>query len=406
MPDIIPTLRLNAIDFKPMAFQPIQYQAAQPEEQIMPRSLQVQEARTEKARANMDAIDTAFSQIRTTLDTSEHPWLDERANRVRESIMEQVNLGNTETAIRVAFQEAQNLKNDRELADKVSVNAKRQQAIQRIESDGRLSKATKRRFKEINSYTFKGDADWDPIWNPVDEYTPQDIINLAGQLTAPDSGGDQTSNSEEILLDAKGVKTEDLSQAIATQSRTSHGEGHSFSKKTKEDMQQTMNDLLIQPPYRRGLKQNYESQLWDYYDNMKKAEDETLSESERQRYLRNANELSKDLQDENGIIPAYSEEQGVSDEEFDKWVQRTLVPMYRNMEYYNVQTSKSDSNNYDAGMFKQNAAILAGDRYAGPTDTEEAGTTGKTSEVNYEIAYKQLYDKAINKVSIVTSWFE
>ena len=207
MPDIIPTLRLNAIDFKPIVFKPIQYQAAQPDQQLMPRSLQIQEPRTEKARSNIDAIDTAFSQLRNALDVSEHEWLDKRATEIREKLNEQAALGNTETVIRVAFQEAQNLKTDREIADKISVNTKRQQAIQQINSNNRLSDASKRRFKSINEYSYKGNSEWEPIWNPTTEYTPQNIIDIAAQHTAADSGGYTTNKSIETLLDKEGKVT-------------------------------------------------------------------------------------------------------------------------------------------------------------------------------------------------------
>lgn len=396
MPDIIPTLRLNAIDFKPMAFQPIQYQAAQPDQQLMPRSLQVQEARTEKARGNIDAIDTAFSQLRNALDVSEHEWLDKRATEIREKLNEQVALGNTETAIRVAFQEAQNLKTDRELADKVSVNAKRQQAIQRIDTNNRLSDASKRRFKKVNEYSYKGNSEWEPIWNPTTEYTPQNIIDIAAQHTAADSGGHTTNKSVETLLDKEGKVTEDTSLAVASQSKTSTGRSNSFSKKLKEDMEQTMNDMLLQPEYYQGLKQYYESQLWDYYDNMNKAENAT-SESERQRYSRNADNISKTLADENGFIAGYSEEKGADEEDFTKWIQRTITPMYKNMEYYNKQTGESDSTDFTNGLFGLNVARQQGQDYS---VTEKVGTSGKESKVTYIQTPEDWYNESMKTLGI------
>lgn len=402
MPDIIPTLRLNAIDFKPMAFQPIQYQAAQPDQQLMPRSLQIQEARTEKARGNIDAIDTAFSQLRNALDVSEHEWLDKRATEIREKLNEQVALGNTETAIRVAFQEAQNLKTDRELADKVSVNAKRQQAIQRIDANNRLSDASKRRFKKVNEYSYKGNSEWEPIWNPTTEYTPQNIIDIAAQHTAADSEGYTTNKSVETLLDKEGKVTEDTSLAVASQSKTTTGKSNSFSKKLKEDMEQTMNDMLLQPEYYQGLKQYYESQLWDYYDNMNKAENAT-SESERQRYSRNADNISKTLADENGFIAGYSEEKGVNEEDFTKWIQRTITPMYKNMEYHNKQTGEYYSTDFTNGLFGLNVARQQGQDYQ---VNEEVGTSGKESKITHIQTPEDWYNESIKTLGIAKQSLE
>lgn len=382
MPDIIPSIRLNAIDFKPMAFQPIQYQAAQPDQQIMPRSLQVQEARTEKANANIDAVDTAIAQVRNLLDTSEHDWLDQRANAIRERLDEQASLGNTQTAIRFAIEEARNLKRDAELADKVTVNQKRQKYIQELKTNNQISAETRRRAEAINKYRFDGTADWNPVWEPVREHTPQEIITLAGQLTAPDSGSTNTNTTTDVLLDAQGNQVSKPSEGIMLQSKTVTGRGRAFDKKTKEDMTQTMNDLLLQPEYYNGLKQYYESQLWAYYNAKSEANNELLDEETRVIHAGRAQAYAAQLESSDGIIPAYSDATGVDEEEFTKWIQKHITPMYRNMEYYNIRTQDTDANDYDPNYIARNRALQQTETYHPTGETVE--TTGAKSVVAYD----------------------
>lgn len=380
MATVIPSLKINSIDFKPITFQSTEYKAAQPNEQLMPHSLQVQKAITKEALSNIDAIDTVFSTIRQNLDVSEHQWLDNRAQQIRERIDEQAALGNTETVIRFAMDEARNLKRDTELADKMSVHQKRQKAIQEVKNDNQYGNLTKRKFAAINNYEFKGDSEWKPKWNPVKEYTPQEIIDIAASRTAADAGGYNNSSKKDQLLDSTNKPTEKLSDAIRTTGSVTKGRGNQYNRKLKEDMQQTMADLLLQPEYYNGLKQNLESTLWAYTEAMKKANDLSNSEEDREMYLKEANDYAKGLKDENGIIPSYSDSKGVTEKDFEKWIQGHLTPMFKNMEYNNVHTSRSDSNDIDPNYLARQNELWQDQRYK---PSERVETTGKPSLVKY-----------------------
>lgn len=329
----IPTIRLVDINFDIPVLQFAQYQSNRPDPSILSRSLQLQDAMRKESYNNINAIDIALNKVKSTLDESEYDWMDDRSNEIRQKIDEQINAGNFQTAIRYAQQEAQNLTRDKDLANKTKINNDRKVFLDTINKDATLSSETKRRNESVNAYKYDGTPVWKPVWYPIKEYTVQQLVDLAYEKTAHEAGGNNDKdNSKYVYVDINGNETTNTNLAVRKIAKVVNNSSYNYQRKTAENMYQTLNDLLIQKEYYQGLKQNVESQLWAYNEALNKA-DYADSEEERNMYLRQADDYAKILRNKKGYIPSYSEETGISDEDFDEYIKEKVTPMFGDMEY-------------------------------------------------------------------------
>lgn len=329
----IPTIRLADINFDIPVLQFAQYQSNRPDPSILPRSLQLQDAMRKESYNNMNAIDTTLNKVKSALDESEYDWMDNRSNEIRQKIDEQINAGNFQTAIRYAQQEAQNLTRDKDLANKAKINNDRKVFIDSVNQDKTLSSETKRRNESINAYKYDGTPVWKPVWYPTKEYTVQQLVDLAYDKTAQEAGGNTDNDkSRFIYVDINGNETTNTKLAVRKVAKEINISNYRYQRKTSENMYKTLTDMLMQKEYYQGLKQNVESQLWAYNEAINKA-DNADSEEEKNMYLRQADDYAKVLRNKKGYIPYYSEETGISDEDFDEYIREKVTPMFGNMEY-------------------------------------------------------------------------
>lgn len=329
----IPTIRLADINFDIPVIQFAQYQSNRPDPSILPRSLQLQDTMRKESYNNINAIDTVLNKVKSTLDESEYDWMDNRSNEIRQKIDEQINAGNFQTAIRYAQQEAQNLTRDKDLANKAKINNDRKVFIDSVNQDKTLSSETKRRNESINAYKYDGTPVWKPVWYPTKEYTVQQLVDLAYDKTAQEAGGNTDNDkSRFIYVDINGNETTNTKLAVRKVAKEINISNYRYQRKTSENMYKTLTDMLMQKEYYQGLKQNVESQLWAYNEAINKA-DNADSEEEKNMYLRQADDYAKVLRNKKGYIPYYSEETGISDEDFDEYIREKVTPMFGNMEY-------------------------------------------------------------------------
>ena len=373
----IPSMSLKVAPLQFATFTPTQYTSQAPDSTLLAKSLSMQESRGKESNQNMDAIDTALASIRSNLNVAEHDWLDNKANEIRKEIDDQIALGNYQSAIRIAQQSARDLKRDTDLQNKMKVNQLYEQERNNAFSSG-IDPLTKKYWDYRNTYSYNGTADWKPSWTPVKDISLSNLQGLAAQLTAEDvqSISSKNHNTNEILMDSYGNQTTDVPNAVDVRQTisTTSGSSKTYHKKSKEDIEKTFMALLADSNVKTALGQKFDVSLWAYKDYDAKSKDMSLSETDRAYAAEEARRLKSELVDENGIL--------ISD--YDTWVTKKVIPMFKNMEYYNTAKSTESSTeiNYGSGLFTFNKQKL-NNQDADVTEAEDVEVSGTSGIFKY-----------------------
>lgn len=381
----IPSMSLKVAPLQFATFTPTEYTVQSPDPTLLSKSLLTQEAREKEASQSMDAIDTALAGIRSGLNVAEHDWLDAKANEIRTEIDDQIALGNYQSAIRIAQQSARDLKRDTDLQNKITVNQLYNQERNRVKSMG-VDALTEKYWDYRNQYSYNGTADWKPSWTPVKDVSLANLQGLAAQLTAEDakSISSGSSNTSETLIDSEGNVTTDLTQAVGVRQTNSSSSSSSKSNhtKSKEDIEKTFRALLADSNVSTALGQKFDVSLWAYNDYIAKSNDMSLSEKDRNYAAEEARRLESELKDENGSIIR----------DYNRWIEKKVIPMFKNMEYYNTATSEQSSKgiNYGNSLFAGNIQRLNNKDVvvAEAEEVEVQGTPGIFSYKYITPAYK------------------
>lgn len=357
MADYIPTLSLKSIQFAPNTFTPVSYTPIETDGSLLAKSLQQQEARDVASNSELSKIAQTLVSTRALLNDAELDWFDQYSDDIQNRIKAEVDAGNFQSAIKFAQQEAYNLANNRDLQNKIAVNAAYQKELQQVESNARLDDATKRRWKALNQYNYTGGRTWKESWTPLDDIDISNLQRLAVAMTAEDAQSTfwQTSKGTPELVDVDGNVTTDISKAVGINSKTSTGRGGGESThiKTKEDITKTFKSLLADTNVKRKLMQKYDTSFWDYEDCLARSKDMNLSETERNQASLDAIRLKQELTNEDGILI----------KDYDTWVEKKVISMFENTEYYNSarSSSKSDDMSYSDSRFKANLTKYTND---------------------------------------------
>lgn len=349
-----PLMTLKQFNFTPtVGINFAEYKSNRPDSTILPKSLQTQEARAIESRNANNIISQTFGKdLRPNLDVSELPWLDAREDAIHDRIKTQIELGNTESAIRIGQEEADAIASDRALQYKMKANKERQDWLKGINSQNR-SALSKRYIEAINPYYDDGTGTWKPKFAPEYEIELNKLQQLANAFTAGSSGGHTGSGQNDLFLDENGNKInlselspEQLASKVLTGNANLFATGHSssgynFSKKTAEEMAQTFRDILNEPKFAQALTYTFNSTVWGLKEAEKLLNDPNLDEAQRMQAQSDYNELKKLLSNKDGII--------YSSKDYSKWLDDKVVSMFTNMAYNNINTSESSSTTYHSG---------------------------------------------------------
>ena len=212
---------------------------------------------------------------------------------------------------------------------------------------------------------------WKPSWTPIEDVNIPQLQSLAAQMTASKAGGSSVTRSEKYTyLDREGNVTTDMSKAVGIKSATkAAGGSNSYNKKMAEDMEATLNELLKDANLELKLKQKFDVQKWAYEEYVRKSNDGTLSEEEREKYRIEAEIIKDNISDANGSV--------YGNEDFKQWMKNTIFPQFKNMEYNNITTSTTEGNTtYSEDFFKGNIAKNTPNY----TEVEEVNVTGAPIE--------------------------
>ena len=154
----IPTMSLKVEPMKFATFTPVQYTPQIADSTLLAKSMAAQEARQKEANQYLLAIDTTLNEKRKLLNKADYDWMAQQADTIRAEVDKQLELGNWQSAIRVAQKAARDLNRNTELEDRIKANEVYTTERNKIQT-GNYSKYTKRRWDDLNRYKFNSVED-------------------------------------------------------------------------------------------------------------------------------------------------------------------------------------------------------------------------------------------------------
>ncbi len=352
----IPTMSLKAAPMQFATFTPVQYTPQTADPTLLSRSMAAQEARQEKANQYLLAIDSTLAEKRKLLNKADYDWMAQQANAVRSEVDRQLELGNWQSAIRVAQQSARDLTRNTELEDRIRANEAYTTERNKIQS-GNYSSYTKRRWDAINQYQFNGTADWTPTFRPVTDMSVADIWNIAVSRTpirSKSSSWSRTGNTH-TFLDNNGNLITDITEqhtdeqgntnirvadgVIGTYSTTTetHGGSSSVQEKRESDIIAIFNNMLKDDNIRGALRQEYDNMLWLYDQATSIIANPNATEEQLKQARADLDVATSSLSNKDGFIYAGN------DEDFNAWVNAQAAQYAKDSAYRHTSTSKNDS---------------------------------------------------------------
>ena len=352
----IPTISLKSVPLQYTAFTPEEFISQTADPTLLSKSMKEQEQREKEANAYFAAINDTLEKKRLGLNTADYGWMAELADNTRKDVEKQLELGNWQSAIRLARKAANDLSKNTELADRIKANEIYTAERNKIQS-GSYSDLTKLRWDDLNKYEFKGTANWTPDFNPVNDVSVADIWAMAVSKTPPrstSSSSKRTSNSHNYV-NAKGEIINNATErntnsdgtqvaqvadgVIGTYSTTqvTKGGGRSVQSKNASDIMKIFNDLLKDGNVRASLKQQYNNYLW-LLDHAKAIKDDPYASATAKKQAEEDIDRAKNaLSNKDGFVYAGD------DEDFDAWVQAQAAQYAQDSAYTHTSTSSESS---------------------------------------------------------------
>lgn len=352
----IPTMSLKAAPIQYSAFTPVQYIPQIADSTLLAKSMTAQEARQKEANQYLLAIDTTLNEKRKLLNKADYDWMAQQADTIRAEVDKQLELGNWQSAIRVAQKAARDLNRNTELEDRIKANEVYTTKRNEIQS-GNYSSYTKRRWDAINQYQFNGTADWTPTFKPVPDMSVADIWNIAVSRTptrSKSSSSSKTSNSSTFLDNNGNIiknitekQTDDQGNTntivadgiVGTYSTTTTTKGGSTSvqEKRKSDIIAIFNDMLKDDNIRGALRQEYDNMLWLYDQANSIINNPNATAEELKQAKADLDVATSSLSNKDGFIYVGK------DEDFNAWVKAQAAQYAKDSAYRHTSTSSNSS---------------------------------------------------------------
>lgn len=398
------------------SFIPVQYTPQPTDYTNFARSMAAQEAREEKANQYLTFIDNTLGEKRKLLNKEDYGWLAEQADKYRQEIDKQINLGNWQSAIRVAQQSAKDLARNTELEDRIRANEIYTTERNKIQS-GNYSPYTKRRWDTINKYKFDGTASWDATFKPVVDMSISDIWNIAVNRTPTRSNSTSSSETKNStkFVDNKGNLITDITEeytdsngnfntrvadgVIGTFSTTSisEGSGSSTQEKTESDIINVFNDLLTDPNVKSALRQEYDNMLWLYDEANKVLLDPNATQEAKDQAKADLDVATESLSNKDGFIYAGG------NKDFDAWINAKASQYAKNSAY--KHTSENGSNSENTSYNDTALGITTANRNAEAVNRYNPGTsTTGGPNVTYTATPDIPPYKATSVMNLIKQW--
>lgn len=338
------SLKTNPFQFS--VFTPAQVTPVTYDEKALPESLEKAYNWEQKDYQVRSGYREMGDKIRNELNPAEYKWWDELYSNSMNRIKQESNVGNYETAIRFAQQEADRLFDDTDVKDRIAYNKSREKILNEIKSRSDINDDVKRASEILNTYNYNGNVEYKPTFNPVASMSMAQVAGYVSSLTPERSEGNTKNGANDILLDKDGNITKDFKQARTIAGSVGGGISGSYHEKTADELRGMFyNVITTDSKINSALKQQYDvaKVLWNEANRI--ANDESLTEAEREKAREDIAKYGMELEDKDGFIPSYNE-----------WLKRKAVPMIESMAYRNTTTTDNRSSNYSKELTEWNAA--------------------------------------------------
>lgn len=352
----IPLMSLKAAPIQFATFTPVQYTTKTSDPTLLAKSMAAQEKREEEANQYMNAIVATLADKRQALNKADYEYLVDKTNNMKSQIDKQLELGNWQTAIRLSRQFARDIAGDKGLQDRIDANKIYTTERNKIQS-GNYNPYTKRRWDDINKYKFNGTADWTPTFNPKDDMSFTDIMNLAVSKTPIRSNSSSSSKTRNnnVFYDNKGNLVKDVTEqyidnqgnsntriangvigTFSTTSTTKQG-SKSVQERNASDIMAVFNDMLKDDNIRGALRQQYDNMIWLYDKSKSILADKNATDEERKQAEVDLDIAENSLKDKDGFLYADN------DKNFDAWINAQASQYFKDSSYKHISTTSTDN---------------------------------------------------------------
>lgn len=279
-------IRLNAVEFKPTAFTPLEYTPVVKDISILNNAMEKRDAYINKASEDLSTIMTATNQMRTSLNSADHKWFDEKILNAENEINNLISRGDYHAAINRTKHIA-NTFYDAETTGRIKNNLQYEEWKKSIRESKTLNEKDRNYFLNTVKYNYNpirekegdntsrivGVDDWVANKNPVASMDYATLIANGAKFKTPDRTNQQGGGN--ILRDEKGNILYDANgQPSLSTSKSWHNAREIL---TKDSIVQTAYDIAKQSdPSLSGVAQDIESTMWQLseYDKKLKELDE------------------------------------------------------------------------------------------------------------------------------------
>lgn len=279
-------IKLNAVEFKPTAFTPLEYTPVAKDISILNTAMEKREAYLNKASEDLSKIMTAANQMRTSLNSADHKWFDKKIINAENEINNLISRGDYHAAINRSKAIA-NRFYDAETTGRIKNNLQFEEWKKSVKEDKTLNKKDRDYYLNTVEYKYEpikdnsgrivGVNDWTPSKTPVTSMDYTNLIVNGAKFKTPDRTNQQGGGN--ILRDEKGniVYDSEGKPTLGT-SKSWHNERETL---TKDAIIQTACNIAKQSdPSLSGVLQDIESTKWQLsqYNKKLKGLDENSAE--------------------------------------------------------------------------------------------------------------------------------
>lgn len=278
-------MSLKAVPLQFAEFKPATFTPAESNLEILNRSMEKIDAREKESIQAKDVMSTTLNEIRSKLNPEEFAKFDEKAQQARDEINTQIELGRYGLAMSTAYNLGRSFADDTEWQNKIKTQEAREKAIAEMEQTVQ-NPLTRRRFKAENPYYYDGTGTWNvqvfkPVPNIIESQFWAEVVNRtpekAGSKESSRSSVRPTYGSYDGNTYVTGSVSSERSSSIA------------YSQKNPEDMFAVYEDLMNDPYWGEGMKQNFDDNKWLYDETIKGLTDFSANLYESGKY--NADEI-------------------------------------------------------------------------------------------------------------------
>lgn len=258
-------MSLKAVPLQFAEFKPATFTPAESNLEILNRSMEKIDAREKESIQAKDVMSTTLNEIRSKLNPEEFAKFDEKAQQARDEINTQIELGRYGLAMSTAYSLGRSFADDTELQNKIKTQEAREKAIAEMEQIVQ-NPLTRRRFKAENPYYYDGTGTWNaqvfkPVPNIIESQFWAEVVNRT-----PEKSGSKESSSSSVRPTYGSYDGNTYVTGSVSSERSS---SIAYSQKNPEDMFAVYEDLMNDPYWGEGMKQNFDDNKWLYDETIK-----------------------------------------------------------------------------------------------------------------------------------------